>query len=102
MLRRQGALMDSLVAWLAAPGVIGLLYGLGRLGYKLHQDAIEAERRRADDARAGREAAEKRADLREEQFRMLLEGIAQQQRRQVEPPLPPQPPAGPGRARGPR
>lgn len=56
-------------AFLAAPGVFG---GLLWLGYRLHLDAVRAERGRADDARARAEAAEKRADLRERQIDILL------------------------------
>lgn len=51
--------------WLLGPGLLGL-------GYKLHYDAVKAERGRADDARARAEAAERRADLREEQIAILL------------------------------
>lgn len=66
--------MESLWAFLAAPGALGLAYGLGRIFYKLHMDAVDAERRRADDARAAAQAAEKRADLKEEQIKILLGG----------------------------
>lgn len=57
----------------------GLILGFARLVYRLHGDAIAAERGRADDARARAEAeakraeaAERRADVREEQLAIIL------------------------------
>lgn len=52
----------------------GLAAVIAGVFYKLHVGAIAAERRRADDARARAEAAERRADLREEQMGILLRG----------------------------
>lgn len=60
---------DSLAPWLA-PGGIGTL--LCWLGYRLHVDAVTAERRRADDWRTAWEAERERADLRESQMSILL------------------------------
>lgn len=71
--------MEWLKVLLISLGGLGGLAALLRLGaayaYKMHHDAlasleraIEAERGRADDARARAEAAEKRADLREAQI----------------------------------
>lgn len=61
--------MPDWLGWLLAPGVFG---GLCWLGYRLHLDAVMAERGRADDARARADAAERRAELREEQIAILL------------------------------
>lgn len=58
-------------AW-AAGGLAHLLAVIAWIVYKFHVDAVQAERRRADDARAGREAAERRADLREDQMGVLM------------------------------
>lgn len=60
---------DTVAPWLAQGGISGIL---AWVGYRLHKDAVQAERGRADDARARAEAAEKRADLREEQISILL------------------------------
>lgn len=60
---------ETFAPWLAQGGVTGIL---AWVGYRLHMDAVKAERGRADDARARAEAAEKRADLREEQISILL------------------------------
>ena len=60
---------EKFAPWITQGGITGVL---SYLGYKLHLDAIRAERGRADDARARAEAAEKRADLREEQIGILL------------------------------
>ena len=72
---------------LLASGGIGagaaLVLGLARLAYQLHQDAVAAERARADDARtdkgewrAAAEAASKRADVRDEQLATLMAAVA--------------------------
>lgn len=61
---------DTLAPWLAPPGVGGFLWLL----YRLHRDAIAAEKGRADDARARAIAAEKRADLLEDRISILLGG----------------------------
>jgi hypothetical protein len=58
--------------WLAGGGLVGLLGLLARLFLKLHNDVVDSERRRADDAVARAIAAEKRADLREDQMAILL------------------------------
>lgn len=60
---------SSLTPWLAQGGVTGIL---AWVGYRLHVDAINAERRRADDWRAVAEMNGKRADLREQQMSTLL------------------------------
>lgn len=60
---------DTFAPFLAQGGITGVL---AWVGYRLHVDAVKAERGRADDARARAEAAEKRADLREEQISILL------------------------------
>lgn len=57
--------MPDWLGWLLAPAVLGF-------AYKLHYDAVRAERGRADDARARAEAAEKRADTHWEQIGILL------------------------------
>jgi len=64
--------MQALLAWFLAPSGFGALLWLG---YKLHSDAVKAERGRADDARARAEAAERRADEREKQIGILLGGF---------------------------
>lgn len=61
--------MPDWLGWLLAPGVFG---GLLWLGYKLHSDAVKAERGRADDARAWAEAERQRSDLLERQIGILL------------------------------
>jgi hypothetical protein len=58
--------------WLAGGGLVGLLTMLARLFLRLHNDVVQSERRRADDAVARAVAAEKRADLREDQMAILL------------------------------
>ena len=60
---------ETLAPFLAQGGLSGIL---AFLGYRLHRDAVDAERRRADDARARAEAAEKLADLREQQLSIVL------------------------------
>lgn len=60
---------QALWPWLVSAGG---LPSLAWIVYKLHSDAVRAERGRADDARARAEAAERRADLREEQLGILL------------------------------
>lgn len=62
-------MLDAAAPFLAQGGVVAVL---AWLGYRLHIDAVRAERGRADDARARAEAAERRADLREEQISILL------------------------------
>jgi hypothetical protein len=49
----------------------GLVALLVRVAYRLHNDAVQAQRERADDNRARAEAAEKRADIREDQLAMF-------------------------------
>lgn len=70
---------DSLGPWLAGGGGTAIAGGIVWLIYRLHSDAIAAERGRADDARARAEAeakraeaAERRADVREEQLGIVL------------------------------
>ncbi len=58
--------------WLAGGGLATLLGLLAKLFLKLHNDVVDSERRRADDAVARAIAAEKRADLREDQMAILL------------------------------
>lgn len=63
---------ETLAPWLVGGGGIGLITILARVFLRLHEDAVNAERRRADDAVARAEAAEKRADLREVQMATLF------------------------------
>lgn len=60
---------ETLAPWLAQSGVTGVI---AWVFYRLHLAAVSAERRRADDWRAAWEAADKRANLREEQISKLL------------------------------
>jgi hypothetical protein len=63
---------DSLAPWLASGGGAGIAGAIAWLVYRLHADAVAAERRRADDWRAAAVAAEARADVREGQIGILL------------------------------
>lgn len=60
---------ETLAPFLAQGGITGVL---AFIYYRLHRDAVDAERRRADDARARAVAAEARADLREQQINVLI------------------------------
>lgn len=62
---------EQFAPFLTQGGVVGLVI---YVMYRLHRDSIQAHKERADDARARAEAAEKRADLREEQIAILLGG----------------------------
>lgn len=64
--------MTPIAYWFAGGGLVGLLTLLAKLFLKLHNDVVDSERRRADDAVARAIAAEKRADLREDQMAILL------------------------------
>jgi hypothetical protein len=70
---------QAIFPWIAGGGLPGLAW----IVYRLHKDAvtatqkgaeqaIAAERQRADDWRAAAEAAAKRADVREQQLATLL------------------------------
>lgn len=61
----------TLAPFLGTGGIAGLALWIM---YRLHRDAIQSERGRADDARARAVAAEKRADLLEERISILLGG----------------------------
>lgn len=65
--------------WVFGGGLSSLIVSLSWIVYKLHRDAVEAERGRADDWRAAAmgykataEAADKRADIREQQLATLI------------------------------
>lgn len=58
----------TIAPWLGG-GAAGVL---AWLGYKLHSDAVSAERRRADEWSAAYKAERARADLKEEQMGILL------------------------------
>ena len=60
---------QDLAPFLTQGGITGVL---AFIGYRLHRDAVDAERRRADDARDAAKAAEARADLREQQINILI------------------------------
>jgi hypothetical protein len=60
---------DSLAPWLAQGGIVSVL---AWVGYRLHADAIGAERRRADDWRTAWQAERDRADVRDGQIGILL------------------------------
>ena len=60
---------ETLAPFLTQGGITGVL---AFIGYRLHRDAVDAERRRADDARERAKAAEARADLREQQIDILI------------------------------
>jgi hypothetical protein len=62
-------MLDLLAQYLPGAGAFGLVL---LVGYRLHSDAVKAERGRADDARSRAEAAEKRAEVREQQIAILL------------------------------
>lgn len=53
----------------ALTGFLGLI---ARVFYRLHQDAVAAESKRADDWRTAAQAAQARADLHEERIAILL------------------------------
>jgi hypothetical protein len=70
---------DALGPWFATGGGAGLAGFLAWLVYKLHADAVAAERRRADSAerreadyRTAWQAERDRADMREDQIGVLL------------------------------
>lgn len=46
-----------------------------RVAYRMHQDAVQSQRERADDQRARAEAAELRADISEDQKMIILGGV---------------------------
>lgn len=60
---------EEIVPWLLGGGGIT---SLSWIFYRLHRDAVAAERERADDWRAAAIAAEKRADVRDQQIATLL------------------------------
>ncbi len=53
-------------------GTGGAVSVLAWIAYRLHLDAVSAERRRADDWKTAAEAAQARADLKEQQMGILL------------------------------
>lgn len=53
-------------------GTGGAVSVLAWVAYRLHLDAVLAERRRADDWKTAAEAAQARADLKEQQMGILL------------------------------
>lgn len=63
---------QTIAPWLFGSGGLGICYLLARVFLRLHADVVDSERRRADDAVARAIAAEKRADLREDQMAILL------------------------------
>jgi hypothetical protein len=60
---------DTFAPFLAQGGITGVL---AWVGYRLHMDAVRAERGRADDWRRAAEAAQARADLKDQQMGILL------------------------------
>lgn len=64
--------MGWLAPYFIGGGALGVMTLLARVFLTLHRDAIDSERRRGDDAVARAIAAEKRADLREDQMGILL------------------------------
>lgn len=60
---------DTFAPFLAQGGITGVL---AWIGYRLHTDAVKAERGRADDWRRAAEAAQARADLKDAQMGILL------------------------------
>lgn len=60
---------QELTPFLAQGGVTSVL---AFIAYKLHRDAVDAHDKRANDARERAEAAEARADLREQQINVLI------------------------------
>lgn len=67
--------MPEWLVWvLSGSGLTGLTVGIGKLMYKLHADAVQAQRERANDNRARAEASEKRNSVLERQIYILLGG----------------------------
>ena len=64
--------MQSLVQWLASGGAVGVVGSVTWLAYRLHADAVSAERRRADDWREAWRAEVTRGDVLREQLHTLL------------------------------
>jgi len=65
-------LWQSLTAWLASGGAAGVVGSLTWLAYRLHADAVNAERRRADDWRTAWQAEVTRGDVSREQLHTIL------------------------------
>ncbi len=63
---------DSLAPWLASGGGAGIAGFVSFLIYRLHADAVAAERRRADDWRTAAMADRARADVYQQQIGILL------------------------------
>ena len=59
---------QAIAPWLAGGGLTTAAW----IVYKLHKDAVDAERRRADDWKTAAEAAQARADVRDSQIATLL------------------------------
>jgi hypothetical protein len=63
---------DSLAPWLASGSGAGIAGAIAWIVYKLHADAVAAERRRADDWRTAAMADRARADVYQQQIGILL------------------------------
>ncbi len=63
---------ETLAPWLASGGGAGIAGAIAFLVYRLHADAVAAERRRADDWRTAAMADRARADVYQQQIAILL------------------------------
>lgn len=72
----------DLLPILASAGLVGLVGLVARLAYRMHRDAIDAHKNRADDWREAfktaserADKAEARADLRDDQVQRILDAV---------------------------
>ena len=63
---------QSLAQWAAGGGTAGLAYGVLRLAYRMHLDAIQAREREALAYKEQRDYERRRADERERQLGLVL------------------------------
>jgi hypothetical protein len=63
---------DSIIPWAGSAGVAGTVALLLRIAYRLHLDAVGAQRERASDWKEIALAERARADLREQQLGMVF------------------------------
>lgn len=64
-----------LTPWLVSGGLVALLTLLARVFLKLHNDAVDAERRRADDWREAHKAEVARGEVRDRQLEVIMSAL---------------------------
>lgn len=66
---------SQIAPFIGTGGAAGIVVALAYFAYRMHKDAVDAQKERADDWKTAAQAAQARADLKDQQMGILLSPV---------------------------